>query len=93
MLLRVVIWREFRETLRDRSLPSTVFSVLAFLGMLYFTTVKLPISIEFLVFYLAPCLGILVGFGLSVRFVKEKQEGTVETLLCTPLTFEGVMAW
>jgi len=86
MLLRVVVWREFRETLRDRSLPSAVFSVLAFLGMLYFTTVKLPISIEFLVFYLAPCLGILVGFGLSVRFVREKQEGTVETLLCTPLT-------
>lgn len=84
--MRVVVWREFKETLRDRSLPSAVFSVLAFLGMLCVTTVKLPISVESLIFYLAPCLGILVGFGLSVRFVREKQEGTVETLLCTPIT-------
>ena len=84
--MRVVVWREFKETLRDRSLPSAVFSILAFLGMLCVTTVKLPISVESLIFYLAPCLGILVGFGLSVRFIREKQEGTVETLLCTPIT-------
>ena len=86
MLLRVVVWREFKEALRDRSLLSSVFSVFAFLGMLSATTVKLPISVESMVFHMAPCLGIIVGFGLSTRFVREKQEGTVETLLCTPLT-------
>ena len=86
MLLRVVVWREFKEALRDRSLLSSVFSVFAFLGMLSATTVKLPISVESIVFHMAPCLGIIVGFGLSTRFVREKQEGTVETLLCTPLT-------
>jgi len=86
VLLRVVVWREFRETLRDRSLLSSVFSVFAFLGMLSATIAKIPISAESIVFHMAPCLGIIVGFGLSVRFVREKQERTVETLLCTPLT-------
>jgi len=86
VLLQVVVWREFKETLRDKSLLSSVFSVFAFLGMLSATTVKLPISVESIVFHMAPCLGIIVGFGLSTRFVREKQEGTVETLLCTPLT-------
>jgi len=86
VLLWVVVWREFKETLRDKSLLSSVFSVLAFLGMLSTTTVKLPVSAESIVFYMAPCLGIIVGFGLSFRFVREKQEGAVETLLCTPLT-------
>ncbi len=86
MLLQVVVWREFKETLRDKSLLSRVFSVFAFLGMLNATTVKIPINVESIVFHMAPCIGIIVGFGLSVRFVREKQEGTVETLLCTPLT-------
>jgi len=86
VLLQIVVWREFKETLRDRSLLSSVFSIFVFLGMLGATTVKLPISVESIVFYMAPCIGIIVGFGLSVRFVREKQEGTVETLLCTPLT-------
>ena len=57
-----------------------------FLGILNATTVKLPISVDSIILYMAPCLGIIVGFGLSTRFVREKQEGTVETLLCTPLT-------
>lgn len=55
--------------------------------MLGATTVKHPpISVEPLVFYIAPCLGVLVAFGLSTRFVGEKEEAAVETLLCTPLT-------
>jgi len=86
-MLRAIVWKEFKEVLGDRSLATSALSVLPLLGMLSAATAKhMPISVESLMFYLPPCLGILVGFSLSASFVKEKREGTVEALLCTPLT-------
>jgi len=83
----IIVWKELKETIRDKSILSSGFSVLALLTLLNITTLKhVVFNVETLVFYMAPCLGVLVGFGLSGRLVREKQEGVVETLLCTPIT-------
>lgn len=47
--------RKFREMPRDRSLLSSVLSVLRFLEMLNTITVKISISIEFIAFHVASC--------------------------------------
>ena len=87
-MIGVIVWKELKETIRDKSILSSGFSVLALLTLLNMTTLKhnIVFNVGSLVFYMAPCLGVIVGFGLSGRLVREKQEGVVETLLCTPIT-------
>jgi len=87
-LIGIIVWKELKEIVRDKSTLSSMFSVLIFLTLLNMTTLKHNIifNVESLVFYMTPCLGIIVGFGLSTRLIREKQEGVIETLLCTPIT-------
>ncbi|RLE91193.1 MAG: hypothetical protein DRN04_13375 [Thermoprotei archaeon] len=87
-MIGVIVWKELKETIRDKSILSSGFSVLSFLTLLNVTILKhnIVFNVESLVFYIAPCLGVLAGFGLSSRLVREKREGVVETLLCTPIT-------
>ncbi len=90
-MIGVIVWKELRETIRDKSLLSSLLSVLMFIVLLSVTSVnKLGIDVEVLVFYMAPCIGVMVGFSLSSRFMKEKLEGVVETLLCTPLSLRSL---
>jgi len=87
-LIGIIVWKELKEIIRDKSTLSSIFSILLFLTLLNMTTLKHNIifNVESLVFYMTPCLGIIVGFGLSTRLIREKQEGVIETLLCTPIT-------
>ncbi len=88
-MIRVIVWKELRETIRDRNLLSSGLSVLLLLVLLNTTTLRhIAINMDSLVFYMTPCIGVMVAFSMSNRFVREKQEGIIETLLSTPLTLK-----
>ncbi|RLG73602.1 MAG: hypothetical protein DRO08_01590 [Thermoprotei archaeon] len=88
-MLKVIIWKEIKETIRDRNMLSSALSVTLLMVMLNMTAFRqLIANLETFILYMAPCIGVLVGFSLSYRFTREKQEGTIETLLCTPLTLK-----
>ena len=83
----IITVKEVKETLKDRSLLSSSFSILLLIVLLSITRFKhLTFNMESYITYIALVIGFIVGFGLSSRFIKEKQEGVIETLLCTPLT-------
>jgi len=82
----IIVKKELVETLRDRAAVSSYLFVGAFLMLFNSTTFKDVINFEAFTVYLAPVVGVAVGFNLANRFVKEKGEGVLETLLCSPLT-------
>jgi len=88
-MLKVIIWKEIKETIRDRNMLSSALSITLLMVMLNMTALRqLIANLETFILYMAPCIGVLVGFSLSYRFTREKQEGTIETLLCSPLTLK-----
>ncbi|RLG88772.1 MAG: hypothetical protein DRO18_00710 [Thermoprotei archaeon] len=82
----IIVKKELVETLRDRATVSSYLFVGAFLMLFNSTTFKGVINVEAFTVYLAPVVGVAVGFNLANRFVREKGEGVLETLLCSPLT-------
>ena len=88
-MLRHLLWKEFTEILRDKSIVSSVSSVSLLMVTLGLTTLKyLSTHLETFILYMTPSIGVLVGFSLSYRFTREKIDGTIETLLSTPLTLK-----
>ena len=86
IIVSIIVKKELRDILRDKSLLSSGLSILFFLALLNLTIFKhLPLSIDAFVFYIAPIIGVMLGFNLSNGFVREKRERIIETLLCTPI--------
>jgi len=87
-MIGVIVWKELKESTRDRNLLSSIVGVAILLMLLNLSSRFPTVSVEFLVLYMAPCIGVFIGFSMSSRFVREKREGTIETMLCTPLTLK-----
>ena len=88
-MMEAIVWKEIRETIRDRNMLSSILSISLLMILLNLTSFKLLIAnTETFIAYMAPCIGVLVGFSLGYRFTREKMEGVLETLLCTPLTLK-----
>ncbi len=86
-MIGVVVWKELRETVRDRSALSSGLSVLLLLALLNVASLRhAAINVGHFIFYVTPCIGLMTAFGMSGRFTREKRERVIETLLATPLT-------
>lgn len=84
--ISTLIKKEFIEAIRDRSLGTSLFSTLLFTGIFLFTTREKPTYlINTFIPYIPLIIGLTVGFSLSNSIVKEKKEGIIETILCSPI--------
>ena len=81
-LTSIIIKKEFMEAIRGKNLGASLSSVL-FLGTFLFT------SKERLLYIFMPytplIIGLMIGFSLSNNIVREKREGVIETILCSPM--------
>jgi ABC-2 type transport system permease protein len=92
--MTIVARKEIREITTSRgTVISTVFFALWF-GVINAQSVNGSTSSEMLsvqLFYMAPMLGALMGYLLTgTVFSREKQDGVIETLLCTPLDLRTI---
>jgi len=82
-LTSIIIKKEFMEAIRGKNLGASLSSVLLFLGTFLFT------SKERLLYIFMPytplIIGLMIGFSLSNNIVREKREGVIETILCSPM--------
>lgn len=82
-LISIIIKKEFMEAIRGKNLGASLSSVLLFLGTFLFT------SKERLLYVFMPytplIIGLMIGFSLSNNIVREKREGVIETILCSPM--------
>jgi len=82
-LTSIIIKKEFMEAIRGKNLGASLSSILLFLGTFLFT------SKERLLYIFMPytplIIGLMIGFSLSNNIVREKREGVIETILCSPM--------
>ena len=82
-LISIIIKKEFMEAIRDKNLGASLSSILLFLGTFLFTS-KGRLSYIFIP-YTPLIIGLMIGFSLSNNIVREKREGVIETILCSPM--------
>lgn len=81
-----IINMELKEIIRNKGFLTSLSSVVMFVGLLLFSSIKdLAVIAKPFMLYLPLVIGLTVGYGLSGRLVKEKTQGVIETLLCTPI--------
>ncbi len=92
----IVARKELRELLRTRSTVLTGAAMSLFFGGLYSIRVgqgSIPIeaSLGSMLFFLTTTIGVFMGYMLTGHvFLREKMDGVVETLLCSPVTLRDV---
>ncbi len=90
----IVSLKEIRQILKSRNvLMSAIVFVVVFGGISSLSTLSSGTigSLDSLVFTLVPVLGIFLGYLLSSQaFLREKQGGVIETLLCCPLSLREI---
>jgi len=85
-LISTLVKKEFIEVIRDKSLGASLFSILLFMGIFLFTTRERPSYLmNTFIPYISLIIGLIVGFSLSNSIVREKREGVIETILCSPM--------
>lgn len=93
----VVTRKEIRQMVGTRSTLFTGIAMAVFFGVMYSLRIGqqggLPIetSLGSLLFFLTTTLGVFVGYTFTGQvFLREKMDGVVETLLCSPVTLREV---
>jgi ABC-2 type transport system permease protein len=91
----IVSRKEIRQILKSRNvLASAIIFVIVFGGISSLSTLTSTESggvLDQLIFTLVPVLGIFMGYLLSSQaFLREKQGGVIETLLCSPLSLREI---
>lgn len=93
----VVIRKEIRQLVGTRSTLFTGIAMAVFFGVMYSLRIGqeggLPIetSLGSLLFFLTTTLGVFMGYTFTGQvFLREKMDGVVETLLCSPVTLREV---
>ncbi|MDD1677843.1 MAG: ABC transporter permease [Methanomicrobiales archaeon] len=91
----IVAQKEIRQILKSRNvLASAIIFVIVFGGFSSLSTLTSEGGggpLDQLVFTLVPVLGIFMGYLFSSQaFLREKQGGIVETLLCSPLSLREI---
>ena len=90
--IMVVAEKEVRQLIKSRNV---MLSALLFVGVFGIFTVPAVLSgmgdtgamMDTLGFYLVLTLGVFMGYLFTAQvFLREKQSGVIETLLCTPLS-------
>ncbi len=85
-MVSAIIKMELKEIIRDKGFLTSLSSVVIFIGLLLFSSIKnLAVIAKVFTPYLPLVIGLTVGYGLSGRLVREKAQGVIESLLCTPL--------
>ncbi|MCD6515609.1 MAG: hypothetical protein J7L07_11855 [Candidatus Odinarchaeota archaeon] len=85
-MVGAIINMELKEIIRNKGFLTSLSSVVMFIGLLLFSSIKdLAVIAKLFMLYLPLVIGLTVGYGLSGRLVKEKTQGVIETLLCTPI--------
>jgi ABC-2 type transport system permease protein len=94
---RTVFRKELRELAFSRSsvasgaLFAVVFGALYSLKLTGDVVVRLDVSLGSLLFFLTTILGVFMGYTFTTQvFLREKMDGVVETLLCSPASLRGV---
>jgi len=82
-LTSIIIKKEFMEAIRDKNLGASLSSILLFLGIFLFTSKGRLLYI--FIPYTPLIIGLMIGFSLSNNIVREKREGVIETILCSPM--------
>lgn len=86
-VISAIVEKELKEIIRDKNLVTGLLSVSMFLGMLVLTSSRsVTIVMSAFIPYLPLMTAFILGFSLSGRFVKEKLQGVIETVLCTPVS-------
>jgi ABC-2 type transport system permease protein len=91
----IVSRKEIRQILKSRNvIASAIIFVVVFGGISSLSTLASAASagsLDQLVFTLVPVLGIFLGYLLSSQaFLREKQGGVIETMLCSPLSLREI---
>jgi ABC-2 type transport system permease protein len=91
----IVSKKEIRQIVKSRNvLASAIIFVFVFGGISSLSSLEGAGgagSLDQLVFTLVPVLGIFLGYLLSSQaFLREKQAGVIETLLCSPLSLQEI---
>jgi ABC-2 type transport system permease protein len=91
----IVSRKEIQQILKSRNvLASAIIFVVVFGGISSLSTLAGAAAagpLDQLVFTLIPVLGIFMGYLLSSQaFLREKQGGVIETLLCSPLSLREI---
>ena len=94
---RTVFRKELRELLFSRSaMASGGFFALVF-GVLYSLRItgnmvqSLDVSLGSLLFFLTTLLGVFLGYSFTSQvFLRDKMDGVIETLLCSPASLRGL---
>jgi ABC-2 type transport system permease protein len=93
----VVTRKEIRQLLGARSTLFTGIGMALFFGVMYSLRIGqeggLPIEVSMgsLLFFLTTMLGVFLGYSFTAQvFLREKMDGVIETLLCSPVTLRDI---
>ena len=93
----IVARKEMRQLLSSRGTLFTGIAMAVFFGVMYSLRIGqeggLPIesSLGSLLFFLTTTLGVFMGYTFTGQvFLREKMDGVIETLLCSPVTLREV---
>ncbi len=94
---RTVFRKELRELAFSRSsvasgvLFAVVFGAMYSLRITSDMAATLDVSLGSLLFFLTTLLGVFMGYSFTTQvFLREKMDGVVETLLCSPASLRGL---
>jgi len=93
----IVARKEIRQMIGNRATLFTGIAMAVFFGVMYALRIGqeggLPIetSLGSLMFFLTTTLGVFMGYTFTGQvFLREKMDGVVETLLCSPVTIREI---
>ena len=93
----IVARKEVRQLIGSRATLFTGIGMAVFFGVMYALRIGqeggLPIetSLGSLLFFLTTTLGVFMGYTFTGQvFLREKMDGVIETLLCSPVTLREV---
>lgn len=94
--IATIAWKEIREILTNRGLAfsgvffAAWFSVMTGLGVTE-GTMSGEAQLNNSLFYMGALIGLFVGYIYSGQtYLREKQTGIVETMLCSPVSLRGI---
>jgi len=93
----IVLRKELRELLAAKGTLLTGIALALFFGVMYslklgsIGSLSLEQSLGSLLFFLTTTLGVFMGYTFTSQvFLREKMDGVIETLLCSPVTLRGI---
>ena len=93
----IILRKELRELLAARATLVTGIVMALFFGVMYSLRLgaavapSLEQSLGSLLFFLTTTLGVFMGYTFSSQvFLREKMDGVIETLLCSPVTLREI---